>query len=197
LQTRPGHTLASHSLSLSLILFVLCTWTQKEGGARGNLAKISLSPSLSLHPCPTPNQHQAAAQESTRTPPARHSPPLPHHSSLSRADADQSAPLETEASTTRQRLQPRQWMTRHTAPIAQPSAADRTACRPPCNPRSDRAEHTQWTPRGCAAFPTEHARFSFPRHTSLHGIEPTSPCHHCPACSSPPLPWPWHDFFAR
>jgi hypothetical protein len=33
LQTRPRHTLAGHRLSLSHILFVLCAWTQKKGGA--------------------------------------------------------------------------------------------------------------------------------------------------------------------
>jgi hypothetical protein len=109
---------------------------------------------------------------------------------LSHADVDQITPLETEASTARQRLQPRQWMARHTAPVAQPSAADHTACRPPRSPCSNYAAHAPWTPRACAAFPTVHARFSHPQHTSLYGIETTSPRHHCPARSSPHLPWP-------
>jgi hypothetical protein len=61
LQTRPRVTLAGYPLPLSLILFVLCTWTQKEGGARGNLAKISLPP-LSLTPPPSNPQPASSSR---------------------------------------------------------------------------------------------------------------------------------------
>jgi hypothetical protein len=47
LQTQPGDILAGYPLSLSPILLVLSTWTQRKGGARGNLAKITPLSSLS------------------------------------------------------------------------------------------------------------------------------------------------------
>jgi hypothetical protein len=71
------------------------------------------SPSLSLQPSPTPNQHQAAAQESARTPPASHSPPLPHPFSLSKPEATQRMLVLTRAQKASQPLLPR-----HPSPLA-------------------------------------------------------------------------------
>jgi hypothetical protein len=89
-------------------------------------------------------------------------------------------PLETGASIARQRPQLRQWTPRHTAPIAQPAAATTPPVGHPPSPRSDRAVHMPWTPRACAAFPLVHTCFPSQPHTSLQGIEATSPRDPCP-----------------
>jgi hypothetical protein len=106
-------------------------------------------------------------------------------------------PLEAEASTASQQLLPRQCTPRHTASVAQLAAADRIACRPPPSPRSDHTAHVPRTPRACAVFPLVQACFSSQPHTSLQGIEATSPRHPCPARSNTHSPWPCHKFGAR
>jgi hypothetical protein len=145
-----------------------------------------LSHSSHLQP---PTSIELPPRRCTRTPPTSPSLPLPHHSLSLSPMLTRVRPLETGASTARQHLQLRQWTPRHTAPVAQPVAADRAACRPPRSPRSDHAAHAPWTLRACTVFPLVHARFSPQQHTNLHGIEATSPRHLCPARSSPHSPW--------
>jgi hypothetical protein len=123
------------SLPLSYSL-VLCTWTQKKGGNRGNLAKITPLPSLSLQPPLTPNHHQAATHESAKTPPASHSPPLPHPFSLSRPEATQRALVPTRAQEANQPLPPRHPNPLATVVDAQWPAATYAVRWPSPSPRS-------------------------------------------------------------
>jgi hypothetical protein len=137
-----------------------------------------------------PTSVEPPPRRCTRTPPTSPSLPLPHHSLSLSPMPTRARPLETGASTARQHLQPHQWTPRHTAPVAQPVAIDRAACRPPRSPRSDCTAHTPWMPRACTAFLLMHACFSPQQHTNLHDIKATSPRHLCPAGSSPHSPCP-------
>jgi hypothetical protein len=172
LQTRPRDTLAGYPLSLSLILFVLCTWTQKKGGSprqscQDHTPPLSLTPALS-----NPNQHQAAAQESAKTPPTSHSPPLPHPFSLSKPEVTQRMLVPTRAQEANQPLPPR-----HQSPLATVVDAQWPTA----------AHATRWPSSSPHSVPSRARSRRRERHSHSEACTPLFPAH-CTSASTASKP---------